>query len=167
MSSRQRTDTKPWYRQFWARFLLALPGSVVIAGMSMVFIAFKGADTLVSDNYYRDGLAINQVLEQDQRAASLSLSAELHFDLESGELFIDLIGIEAPMMTLLFLHPTDESRDQSVTLKQVRSGFYRSDLAFHPSHRYYLRLLPEPDRKWRLNGEIDFANTQKVILGTQ
>ncbi|MDX2349593.1 MAG: FixH family protein, partial [Porticoccus sp.] len=44
-------DTKPWYRQFWPWFLMALPGSVVIAGLTTVYIAFNGADTLVNDNY--------------------------------------------------------------------------------------------------------------------
>ena len=69
------SNTPPWYRQFWPWFLIALPGSVVIASLVTVYIAFSGADSLVVDNYYRDGLAINQVLEQDRRAEALGSPA--------------------------------------------------------------------------------------------
>ncbi len=49
--SRQRHSSVPWYRQFWPWFLIALPASVVVAGVVTVFIAFNNADTLVNDNY--------------------------------------------------------------------------------------------------------------------
>ena len=36
-------DTTPWYRQFWPWFLIVLPGSVVVAALTTVYIANKGA----------------------------------------------------------------------------------------------------------------------------
>ena len=60
MSNRlPREDTLPWYRQFWPWFLICLPGSVVVAALTTMYIAHKGADDLVVDEYYKEGLAIN------------------------------------------------------------------------------------------------------------
>jgi FixH len=36
---RQELDGEPWYRQFWPWFLIALPGSVVIASFVTLYIA--------------------------------------------------------------------------------------------------------------------------------
>jgi len=167
------TDTKPWYRQFWFWFIVTLPACVVVAGIGTVIIAFRGADALVSDNYYRDGLQINQRLEQDQKAQQLTLSADIRFDVESGELFVVLQAESGPALDfpdqlhLLLLHPMDDEQDRTVLLKGVKSGQYRADLKVRPQYRYYLRLLPEQNPVWRLNGEIDFEITDQVRLEAQ
>lgn len=162
-------DSEPWYRQFWPWFLIALPASVVVAGLTTVYIAFKGADDLVSDNYYRDGLAINQRLEQDQKALKMGLAADIRLDTESGELFVVIKGAEinASQLFLQLLHPTDENRDRDYVLSLMAPNRYRVDLEVSLNHRYYLRLLPEPGQEWRLNGEINFTDTNQVTLRAQ
>jgi hypothetical protein len=45
--ARLRTDSKPWYRQFWPWFLIALPASSVAFGFATLFIAVRHADTVV------------------------------------------------------------------------------------------------------------------------
>ena len=70
-------DTRPWYRQFWPWFLILLPASVVVAGLSTLYIANRHADDLVVDDYYKDGLAINRQLEKKQRANVLGITAQL------------------------------------------------------------------------------------------
>jgi hypothetical protein len=159
-------DSKPWYRQFWPWFLIALPGSVVIAGLTTVYIAFNGADTLVNDNYYREGLAINQRLEQDQQASAMNLSAVVKADPESGELFVSLAGsvVVEGKLILQLLHPTDEKRDKKFLLSTISPGHYRADLDTKLNHRYYLRLFPESNPVWRLNGEINFSHDNQVTL---
>jgi hypothetical protein len=161
------TDSSPpWYRQFWPWFLIALPGSVVIASLVMVYVAFSGADSLVVDNYYRDGLAINQVLEQDRRAEALGLSADLRLDAASGELFVTIDSAHPlpERLALLLFHPMDSKRDRELALTQITRGHYRTDLEQQLQSRYYLRVLPEPDREWRLVGELDFAIESQIIL---
>lgn len=159
-------NSPPWYRQFWPWFLIALPGSVVVASLVTVYIAFSGADSLVVDNYYRDGLAINQVLEQDRRAEALGLSAELRLDATSGELLvvIDTAHSLPEQLALLLFHPTDLKRDRELVLTEITRGHYRADLDQRLRSRYYLRVLPEPDREWRLLGELDFATQDQITL---
>src|SRR5690606_5287677 len=110
----------------------------------MVFIAFKHADTVVIDDYYREGLAINQRLAQDEAARRLGLAAGLHIDTVTGEVLATLDGaIEAPdSLRLLLIHPLDADRDQALTLARIAGGRYRGDLERAPSGRYYLRLKP-------------------------
>lgn len=61
-------DTQPWYRQFWPWFLILLPASVVVASLYTMYLASSGADDLVVDEYYKDGLAINRQLEKSNAA---------------------------------------------------------------------------------------------------
>jgi len=161
-----RTDTKPWYRHFWPWFIIALPATVVVAGISMVFIAFKHADTVVIDDYYREGLAINQRLAQDEAAARLGLAAELRVDLVTGEVLASLDGAHPASdgLRLLLIHPVDADRDQTLTLTPVAGGRYRGELQQAPRGRYYLRLKPAADPLWRLLGEADFSAGNTVRL---
>lgn len=50
--ARARTDTKPWYRQFWPWFLIALPATAVVASFATLAIAIRNADEVVSDPDY-------------------------------------------------------------------------------------------------------------------
>ena len=63
MHATNPTDIRPWYRQFWPWFLIALPGTVVIASLVTVYIAVNNADPVVDGNYYKHGLTINERLE--------------------------------------------------------------------------------------------------------
>lgn len=44
---RVRTDRDPWYRQFWPWFLIALPASSVVFSFATLFVALRGADTVL------------------------------------------------------------------------------------------------------------------------
>ena len=171
-------DVPPWYRQFWPWFLITLPASVVVAGLYTFFLAIKYSDTLVSDNYYRDGLAINQVLTQDYRAQQMALSAQIAFQkqeaLSAVLVSLSLSGdIEPPdILTLLLQHPTDAGADLAISLMSVGDGKYRGQLSVMPDYRFYLRLVPgllnsmeaQQALAWRLNGELDFGVASVVQL---
>ncbi|MBQ0721405.1 MAG: FixH family protein [Gammaproteobacteria bacterium] len=179
----------PWYRQFWPWFLIALPASVVVAGFFTLYLAIKYSDDLVSDNYYRDGLAINLQLNQDVRATELALSARLNFDGASDDA-IQVLALELKsgletfampaVLKLYLLHPTDASGDRVVKLMAAGGGRYRGQLPPLPVQRVYLRLIPAVVNKnatedvseqdslhsaaWRLAGEIDFTSSPLVTL---
>ena len=176
----------PWYRQFWPWFLIALPATVVVAGFFTLYLAIKYSDDLVSDNYYRDGLAINQQLSQDLHATELGLSAMLDFDAASGDA-IEILDLQlhssrlnsgsesfiAPAtLTLRLLHPTDAKADHSVQLISAGGGRYRAQLPPLPAQRFYLRVISNDSSgqadlqndTWRLTGEINFKTSQRIQL---
>ena len=69
-------DSQPWYRQFWPWFLIALPATVVVAGLTTWWIAAHKADSLVVDDYYKEGLAINRQLRKQNITAVVLTSQE-------------------------------------------------------------------------------------------
>lgn len=156
----------PWYRQFWPWFIIALPTVAVIASIATVVIAFTKADSLVNDNYYKDGLAINQQLAQDHTAQQLGLQAAIRLDLTSGELLLDLSGdLNLPeQLEMLLIHPVDASLDYRLTLNHVAASRYRTDLPRLLPIRYHLRLQPVHGGDWRLNGSLDIKENNHIIV---
>ena len=167
-------ENKKWYKQFWPWFLILLPTSVVIAGFSTLYIALNNPHSMVDDDYYREGLAINQSFEQDRRAIELGLSAEVSFEggAKDGHVDIFLDGSDDKItsfpvqLTLLMLHPGSQTLDQRLQFEQLKAGHYRAELNRIYQYSYYLRLIPE-DKSWRLNGKIDFQTSDSATLGSQ
>jgi len=180
----------PWYRQFWPWFLIALPATIVVACFFMLYLAIKYSDDLVSDNYYRDGLAINRVLTQDIRATELGLSANLSFD-RGSDAGIDVLALTLRSSTETFvmptklnlhlLHPGDASADHVIQLMAAGDGRFRGQLPALPAQSFYLRLVPTElipteltkgasaqerlqSAAWRLAGAIDFTDSHIVEL---
>ncbi len=159
-----REDTEAWYRQFWPWFLIALPAFVVIAGINMVFIAHEGADDLVADEYYKDGLAINRKLEKLQRASDLGISASLR--VYADQVVVTTSGpVTAPQLTLLLSHPLESNQDITVSLVQSLPGEYRGRLTADVAERWHWALIDDSDMPWRLDGSLSAADISSADGG--
>ena len=158
-------DTKPWYRQFWPWFIIALPGTAVVAGLITLYIASSGRDTLVKDDYYKDGLAINQDLEKAQHAAALGISAELAYDPATGDVTLTSTGVPANVdrLSLLVVHPTLAEFDQSVPVSRTADGRYAARLRLLGPARWHIQLLPETG-DWRLEGRLAVPEQTRASL---
>ena len=65
----------PWYKYKLVWMIIAIPAASVIAGINMIYLAVNTDDGLVVDDYYKEGMAINQSLQRDKTAAELGLIA--------------------------------------------------------------------------------------------
>jgi hypothetical protein len=186
-------DLKPWYRQFWAWFILSPLITVVIVSSITVTLAVKNADDRVVDNYYKEGRAINMRLDQDLLAISLDINAQLRFDTISDDLVLILNAQTGALPEYLLLelsHPAQVERDHKLLLTRTAANQYNAELSDEVlNSRWYLRLLPiesldgadkaniveqtkssvsqtldNTKQVWRLRGEIDFAKTKTVFL---
>jgi hypothetical protein len=193
LEEQMNEDLKPWYRQFWAWFILSPLITVVIVSSITVTLAVINADDRVVDNYYKEGRAINMRLDQDLLAISLGITARLRFDKLSGDLILILNSKADALPKFLLLelsHPAHSERDHKLLLTRTAANQYNTELSDELlDSRWYLRLLPlesleDSDRAniveqtkssvtqtldntqqvWRLRGEIDFAKTQAVFL---
>ena len=63
-----RADDKPWFKQLWPWLVMAPPLASVIAGVAMLWIAVATNDGLVTPDYYRQGIRINERLTREQAA---------------------------------------------------------------------------------------------------
>ncbi len=168
------TDEKilPWYRQFWFWFVFGPLIFIIILCFITVTIAFNYSDDVVTDNYYKSGLMINQTFKQDEKAAALNLVARVKFDQTTGDVLVSLSGNhDYPKNILLFLdNPVKSKKDQSVLLTSISAGEYRGELESPVEYSWYISLVPESDVKkrkdaeWLLSGEIDFSKTTETTL---
>ncbi|WOJ93897.1 FixH family protein [Congregibacter variabilis] len=151
-NSRWQEDEEPWYQQFWPWFLIALPGSVVIAGLSTLYIANRYSDDLVVDNYYKDGLAINKELGKQAIAQELGISAQIKVLDRRAQ--VRLSGKLSPEnFVLRFSHPLEADRDFTVTLSEVAPGLYQTELPAELSPNWHW-TMEASDSQWRLDGSL-------------
>ncbi len=152
-----REDTEPWYKQFWPWFSISLPASVVVAGLTTVYIASSGADDLVVDDYYKNGLAINRRLEKAGKAQELGLSARLEIDQRKIRVFTEG-PIQGAQLQLSLSHPLESDRDFSLTLQISSPGDYRGQLSADVAPRWHWVLESTSEPLWLLDGAVTSAD---------
>ncbi len=154
---------QPWYRERWPWILMAGPAIVVVAGFLTAWLAVRSDDGLVIDDYYKQGLAINQTLGRSEAAGRLGMKAELQ--LVDGRLRVLLGGpAGAGALTLRLVHPTRAGMDQSVHLAAVGPGVYEGRLRSSQPGRWHVVLEA---RDWRLAGDWQLPAAGALTLGTR
>ncbi|MBS1159931.1 MAG: hypothetical protein H6R15_2350 [Proteobacteria bacterium] len=149
-----RNDNRPWYKERWPWLLMAGPATVVIAGLVTLGLAISSDDGLVADDYYKQGLAVNQSLQRDYQASQFGLSADvMRADMNIRLLLLADGGISLPsVITLKLAHPTRAGHDQLLEMAADGPGLYTGKLEADIAGRW-LVSLEDPAGKWRLQGE--------------
>jgi hypothetical protein len=154
----------PWYREPWPWILIALPLSAVIAGIATLVIAIKHPDELVAEDYYKQGLAINRVLERESRAAALGLRAQAM--ISGNRIRIGLSAADADLpgsIVVRFIHPTRAGEDRSIVLGMITNGWYDGEMPGMAAGRW--RVQAEDDQGiWRLTGVWNTSKQAFVLL---
>ena len=161
----QREDTVPWYRQFWPWFIIALPASAVIAGLSTLWIAMQTSDSLVIQS--DDGMQVvtERNIAAEHEAVRLGLSALVTIDLDSGAVVVSLSAhpdvalsdaVSSDSLSLRMRHPTMASRDALIELLPAipdadGNPTWAGHFVSAPADRRYA-TLSSGDR-WRLSRE--------------
>ena len=167
MQQVSQEDVVPWYRQFWPWFLMALPASAVIAGISTVIIATMNKDNLVVDNYYKQGLAINQTLTQQQVAKELGLLANVALD-ASGKIQLMISSaqpINDPVLKLSLVHATLAELDRVVFLQKESSNSYSGVIKDFSTGKWHFILEPV-NAQWRIEANVTLPK-QSWLLAPQ
>ena len=158
---------RAWYREPWPWLLAAGPLTVIIAGAITVWLAIESDDGLVADDYYKQGLAINQVIRRDEQAADLQLSANVLFNHENQRLRVVLrseSGHTLPAaIRLRILHPTRAGADQVVVLPASSAGVFDGAVLALKSGRWLLSL-EDTQQSWRIMGEMFAPRDHEVAL---
>lgn len=149
---------KPWYRHGWVWFLVGIPASAVIAGSITIWIAVTHSDSLVADDYYKEGRAINQRLEKDAQATTLGVSLQAELPRSSGAgqtIYVSFSanpGVNAPEAIRLRLsHPTIDRMDILATLLPTpgSANRYSTELPEIGAGRWYVQLEDDASQ-WRV-----------------
>ena len=146
-------DARPWYRERWVWIILAAPAAAVVMGVVMVVLAVRSNDGLVADDYYKQGLAINQVLDRQERARSLGIAASVAFSPDRARVRVQLSGTPATSASvrLILVHPTRAGGDQVVELDPQPGGELAGSVAPVADGRWRV-VLEDRTAGWRLAG---------------
>lgn len=157
--------TTPWYRQFWPWFLIALPLTAVIGGVITIWIAVTHETGLVKENYYQDGLSINQQLKQKQQAEQAKIEATISFSEADEKITLYFGGDIAPpaAMSLQLSAAIDPDKDRQFDLTPVNPRLFQARMTSIPRGRFYLLLEPE-NNTWRLTGEVRLPSIEPVVI---
>ena len=153
---------KPWYREPWPWLLMAGPAIVIVAGIVTTWIAVKNEDGLVADDYYKQGLAINQVIRRETTAAALDMRARVLFGENRVRVFLTGPGLPRELV-LRLVHRTRAGLDRETRLRSHTYGWYEGGLPATTSGRWNL-FLEDGDRNWRLKGDWDAAIQESIQL---
>lgn len=155
----------PWYREPWPWLLMVAPASAVIGGLITAYLAITHDDPLVVDNYYKEGLAINQVLDREREAQRAGYRAQVLFGQDARQVRVHLAGTARlpAALRLRLVHPTRAELDSEAILDATQAGWYEGEVRIHPGSRWAVQLEGEA-RDWRLSGEWRPAEGDAIVL---
>ncbi|QYJ80711.1 FixH family protein [Shewanella aegiceratis] len=152
-----------WYKQFWPWFLIILPLCAVFASVNLVLLAVENKDSLVSEDYYKDGKAINMDLRKIKHAKQLGLQFELH--LTQDELTLTQHGGEpyTAALNVSFYHPTLQEKDFAEVATADGNQVYHIALNSPLQGSWEVRLEGF-DGTWRIQKRLELKDNQQYWL---
>ncbi|MCG7490166.1 FixH family protein [Vibrio sp. Of14-4] len=155
---------KPWYKQFWPWFLIILPMTVVVWTIITVIVFSNNSVSLVTEDYYKKGKAINIDISKINVARDLELSATVSS--ENNDVVISFNKGQLkhyPAITALFAHRTLPDRDFTKLLTSDAGGQYRLTLDKSLQGPWFIELTPH-DEQWLIQGRVTFPTEANVEL---
>lgn len=157
------SEKRPWYKEPYVLMLIGIPLSSVIMGIFFISLAVNTKDSLVRDNYYKDGLAMNQELKWDKKAKELDIRLGLTIEGNLAKVSILNNRQSAPSVLKLQLsHPTLKEKDRDALLQFVTLNGQDSFQGFIDNvedGRYYIQV-EAPEQEWRLRQDVWIASGQ-------
>ncbi len=158
--STQTERPTAWYKQFWPWVIIFFPASAVVAGLITVVIAFKYGDTLVKNDWYKDGLAINQRLDKQKQAKVLGINAQITLDRAKKHLLLTLNnvdGLKTNIVNVSLTHPTQPEKDGEYQAFYTPQGQFVIQFPAIPAGFYHI-TIDEQNTEWQLTGNLNFSN---------
>lgn len=160
-------NIKPWYRYGWVWFVLGLLSMSISASLTLVTMAYRHADDVVSDTWYRDGRGINQDMAAQEMARALAIRVQISGN--NGEIRARLHSdAELPLpasLEMTLRHPTIAARDAvfELTLMDDTTGEdqYRAEGEL-PRGRWVATLTPVSGH-WRVQDQVWVENQRLTI----
>lgn len=163
------TPRKHWYQEPWPWFLMAGPFIVIVAAFVTAWIAVRTSDPLVTDDYYKKGLAVNQTLARSKLAADLGIEARLKLAGDRVEVEIanaadsNLWSIPG-VLKLTLSHPTRAGLDQTIELSPIGGQRYAGSLRL-PASGHWIVMIEDDAETWRLFGNVVLPALGETVIG--
>jgi len=156
----------PWYKYPFVWFVLSIPASAVIAGIGMIWLAITTDDGLVADDYYKQGLTINENIERERFAADNKLSADFEYDNELKRVLLKFnkgqLSHYPQTLNFHLEHATRADLDKEVVLMHGQDNQYIGYIKEQmPEGVWHVALS---SIQWRIGARINLASQQTIQL---
>lgn len=74
----KENNSGPWWKYGYVWLIVGGPVAVIIAGVITAYIAINGADPVIDENYYQNGLDINEKLRAEGKNMAPAQAARNH-----------------------------------------------------------------------------------------
>ncbi len=134
---------RPAWREPYFWMVWGIPGLTIVAGLLTWWIAAQRLDSDVSRDYSAQGLAVNRVLEREQRARELGIGATVSVS-DQGQFSVRLqtSSPRPDALMLLLTHPVRAELDRRLPLAIQPDGSYAETA---PT---VAQALPDPTHRW-------------------
>jgi hypothetical protein len=161
------TPPKRWYREPWPWILMAGPFVVIVAAFVTAWIAVTTSDPLVTDDYYKQGLAVDQTIARSRLATERGVEAR--FKLTSDGIDIQLASVtpldsRPAALTLTLSHPTRAGLDQTVELRAAGGNRYVGAMRL-PASGHWIVVIEDDAQSWRLMGHVVLPALGETVIG--
>ncbi|WP_052702110.1 FixH family protein [Marinomonas sp. S3726] len=147
----------PWYKQFWPWFVIAIPVSSMFVAVIQISYALNSPNDMVVDNYYKEGLGINTVLDKRNLAAELNIGASIVIDNTTGEVILTSQNAQEETLTLNFFNSAISDKDFTLTLNRIADNQYRGNLKKSISGIWNLYL--ESAVGWQIGARLNLTDS--------
>ncbi|GGI90467.1 FixH family protein [Shewanella gelidii] len=157
------SEQKSWYKQFWPWFLIILPLCAVVASLTTLKIALDNSDSLVAEEYYKDGKKINKDLAKVNYAKQIGMAFLVKFS--DQKITIEQHGGPDYLagLNVRFYHPTLADKDFQTLATADAKRVYNVALEQPLKGDWEVRL-ESYDNKWRLHKRITVVQGQDYWL---
>jgi hypothetical protein len=142
------------------------PFAVIIASFISAWYAVTTSDGLVSDDYYKQGMAAGETLAKNRHAEELGIAASLRLKADSVTVRLTGPKADAAMpatLSVMLSHPTRAGLDQKSVLK--RTGEAYTGVLHLPASGHWLVLIEDEAKTWRLMGSVVLPAANETVIG--
>lgn len=139
---------------------------MVIASLISAWIAFRSSDGLVSEDYYRQGLAAQETISRSETAQSLGLVARVRVNANTLNVQLSSSASAYRLPTALRVtlsHPTRAGLDWMQLIPREGAGYagrFRLPAAGH-----WLILIEDDAMAWRMMGSAVLPAGGDIVIG--
>jgi len=157
-------ERRYWYQEPVVWLVIAIPATSVVVGMLMLAFSIASYDGLVVDDYYKQGVTINQRLERQSRATVMGLGAEVKLDHLEKRVEVNLTGnqefVFPDQVTIGLHHATRAGLDTEAALIRAGDNHYIGTFDGMSPGRWHLILQTD---EWKISGSMFWPNDKGVI----
>ncbi|WP_404399202.1 FixH family protein [Idiomarina seosinensis] len=156
---------KPWYKQFWPWFLIAIPVLVMVVCAIIIYLSVtQGNFSMVVDDYYKRGKTINAEIADVKKAQELGINFQ--FKANDGKLALRYKSGAPEQLSALnvkFVHAADEAKDFSRRLTVGADGIYRADIPTNIKGKWTVTVKPF-DNRWKVSQKYWLPTTEWTLI---